>query len=135
MKYFALPLLLLLATSAVAAAPAVQDTSYREANGARVQQLELVIDAPAAKIWDALTTDAGFMGWGAPVAHVTLGNDGMIEASYRLSAKIGDADTIRNQIVAYLPGRLLVRRKMHVPKGAPFKPDASAKIRTVIVLD
>ena len=134
MKYVALSVLLAVAPAA-AAAPVVKDTSFRAADGSRVQQLEIVIDAPPQKVWAALTTDAGFTGWAAPVAHVTLANDGMIEASYSLSAKIGDPDNIRNQIVAYVPNRMLTFHNVHVPNGAPFKPAVIGKIRTVILLD
>ncbi len=138
MRYLALSLFVL-ATPALAAAlaatPAVKDTSYRAADGTRVQQLEVVVNAPPQKVWAALTTDAGFMGWAAPVAHVTLANDGMIEASYRLSAKLGDPDNIKNRIVAYVPNRMLTLHNEHVPKGAPFKPEVIGKIRTVILLD
>ena len=134
MRYLALSLLVI-AAPAFAAEPAVKDTSYRQADGSRVQQLEVVVNAPPQKVWAALTTDAGFMGWATPFAHITLANDGMIEASYSLSAKVGDPDNIRNQIVAYLPGRMLTIRNVHVPKGAPFKAEAIDKIRTVILLD
>jgi len=122
----------LLCLSPMAASAGVKDTSFRDAEGHRVQQLEIIINAPVSKVWDAFTTDSGFESWAAPVAHVTLGNDGMIEASYRLSSKIGDADNIRNRIVAYLPEHLLVLHNEHVPRNAPFKPDIIAKIRTII---
>jgi hypothetical protein len=40
----------------------------------------------------------GFTRWATPVAHITLGNDGgMMESSYRLTAKIGDPDNIKNR--------------------------------------
>ena len=113
---------------------AAKDTSFRDAAGHRVQQLELDIDAPVARVWWALSTSEGFQTWAAPVAQVTLGHDGMIEASYRMSAKIGDPDNIRNRIVAYVPERLLVLRNEHAPKGAPFNAEAFAQIRTVIEL-
>ncbi len=135
MRYLALSLLLLAAPAVAAEPPTVKDTSYREPGGARVQQSEIVVPVPPAKVWDAFMTDAGFMGWAAPVAHVTPGNDGMVEATYRLSGTIGDPDNIRNRIVAYLPGRMLTLRNEHVPKGAPFKPEFIEKIRTVILLD
>jgi len=134
MRYLALSLLVI-AAPAFAAEPVVKDTSYRGADGARVQQLEVVVNAPPAKVWAALTTDAGFSGWATPFAHITLANDGMIEASYSLRAKLGDPDNIRNQIVAYLPNRVLVLHNVHVPNGAPFKAEAIDKIRTVILLD
>ena len=113
---------------------AAKDTSFKDADGHRVQQLELDIAAPVAKVWWALTTSEGFRTWAAPVAQVTLGNDGMIEASYRMTGKIGDPDNIRNRIVAYVPKRLLVLRNEHAPRGAPFSAEAFTKIRTVIEL-
>lgn len=113
----------------------VKDTSFRDADGQRVQQLELTVNATPAKVWEAFTTDKGFAGWAVPVTHITLGNDGMMESSYRLDGKIGDPDNIRNQIVAYVPQHLLVIHNVHVPKGAPFKPEFIDKIRTVIEID
>ena len=110
----------------------IEDTSFRDADGHRVQQLSVIVDAPVKKVWEAFTTDAGFESWAVPVAHITLGNDGMMESSYRRSAKIGDPDNIENRIVAYLPEKLLVIRNEHVPKGAPFDPVLIATIRTVV---
>jgi uncharacterized protein YndB with AHSA1/START domain len=113
----------------------VKDTSFRDAEGHRVQQLELVVNATPAKVWEAFTTDKGFSGWAVPVAHVTLGNDGMMESSYKLDGKIGDPDNIKNRIVAYVPEHLLIIHNVHVPKGAPFKPEFIDKIRTIIEID
>lgn len=138
MKYLALSLLLA-ATPVFAAETAspivVKDTSYREAGGHRVQQVEVVVPVAPAKVWDAFMTDAGFMGWAAPVAHVTPGNDGMMEATYNPAGKIGDRENIKNQIVAYLPNRMLAIHNVHVPKGAPFDPAYISQIRTVVLLD
>ena len=71
------------------------------------------------------------MSWAAPLAHIDLRNGGMIEASYRLGAKIGDPENIRNRIVAYLPERLLVLHNVHAPKNGPFKQEVIGKIRTI----
>lgn len=131
MKYLALSALLI-ACPAAAAPAQITDTSFRDAAGNRVQQLEVTVDAPVASVWDAFTTDAGFESWAAPFAHITLGNDGMIEASYLTTARQGDPDNIRNRIVAYLPQRLLVLHNEHVPPKGPFKQDVIDKIRTVI---
>jgi uncharacterized protein YndB with AHSA1/START domain len=124
----------LLCASPFAVQAASKDTSFRDPAGNRVQQLQLDIDAPLAKVWWALTTSEGFQTWAAPVARVTLGNDGLIEASYRMTARIGDPDNIRNRIVAYVPERLLVLRNEHAPKGIPFSAEAFSHIRTVIEL-
>jgi uncharacterized protein YndB with AHSA1/START domain len=134
MKYAA-AIFLFAATPALAAAPTITDTSFRAPDGSRVQQLELVVDAPVAKVWDAFATDAGFTSWAAPVAHVDLANDGIIEATYSLSGKIGDPDNIRNQIVAYVPYRMIAFHNVHVPKGAPFKPEVIGQIRTIVLFE
>jgi uncharacterized protein YndB with AHSA1/START domain len=114
------------------AAAQVTDTSYRDSEGHRVQQLEVIVQAPVEKVWQAFTTDAGFESWAAPMAHVTPGNGGMIEASYLPTARVGDADNIRNRIVAYWPNRLLILHNEHAPLKGPFKPEVIARIRTVI---
>lgn len=121
-----------LVCAAAAAQAGVKDTSYRDTKGMRVQQLEVEIEAPVAKVWEAFTTDAGFVTWAAPMAHITLGNDGMIEASYSKAAKVGDPDNIKNRIVAYVPERVLVLANENAPKNAPFDVNAFTKIRTVI---
>ena len=59
----------------------------------------------------------------------------MMEATYNPSGKIGDPENIRNQIVAYLPGRMLTIHNVHVPKGAPFDPVYISQIRTVVLID
>jgi hypothetical protein len=66
------------------------------------------------------------------VAHVNLANDGIIEATYSLSGKLGDPDNIRNQIVAFVPYKMIAFHNVHVPKGAPFKPEIISRIRTVV---
>ncbi len=129
-------ILLVFGLSTAAAAEAISnpvtDTSFREADGHRVLQLSTIIDAPAGEVWQAFTTDKGFMRWATPVAHITLGNGGMMESSYRLSSKIGDPDNIKNRIDAYLPEKLLVIHNEHVPKGAPFDPILIGNLRTII---
>jgi uncharacterized protein YndB with AHSA1/START domain len=131
MKSLLLSSLAVLCLVSVADAGAIKDTSFRDADGHRVQQLESVIDAPVAKVWSAFTTDEGFRTWGAPVVHITPGHDGMLEASYLPTAKIGDAENIRNRIVVYFPEHLLVIHNEHAPKGGPFKQEVIDEIRTI----
>jgi len=110
----------------------MKDTSHRDAEGRRVQQLEAIVNAPVTKVWEAFTTDAGFESWATPMAHVTPGNGGMIEASYLPTSKIGDPENIRNRMVVYWPNHLLVLHNEHAPKNGPFKQEIIDKIRTVI---
>jgi uncharacterized protein YndB with AHSA1/START domain len=123
---------LFLSAAPAAASDPVRDLSYRDATGHRVMKLSAVVRASLDDAWAAFTTDAGYQRWAAPVAHITLGNDGMMETSYDPAARIGVSDTIRNRIVAYEPERLLVIQNVHVPKGAPFDPVLTASIRTII---
>lgn len=113
----------------------IRDTSYRDAEGHRVQQLQLVVAATPAQVWAAFTTDAGIHGWVAPVAHVTPGNDGLLEASYLPTSKIGDPENIRNRIVVYVPDRMIVFHNEHAPKNGPFKQEAIDKIRTIVEIE
>ena len=113
----------------------IRDTSYRDAEGHRVQQLQLTVDATPAQVWAAFTTDAGIRGWVAPTAHVTPGNGGLLEASYLPTSKIGDPENIRNRIVVYLPDRMIVFHNEHAPKNGPFKQDVIDRIRTIVELE
>jgi uncharacterized protein YndB with AHSA1/START domain len=125
----------LIAAQAAQAAE-IKDESWRDQYGHRVQQLSVVVNAPATKVWDAFTTDAGYVAWVAPVGHVALDHGGgMMEASYSIKSKVGDPDNIRNEIVAYLPGKMIAIRNAHVPKGAPFDPVLIATIRTIVTFD
>jgi uncharacterized protein YndB with AHSA1/START domain len=119
-------------TGACLAGSTIKDTSFKDRDGHRIQQLKMVVEAPVAAVWSAFTTDDGLKSWVAPVAHVELANDGMMEASYSITAKIGDPDNIKNQIIAYVPERLLVYHNVHVPKGAPPDFALLGSIRTIV---
>ena len=128
----ALALSLGAAGGAVAADYTIKDTSYRDPVSGRVQQLTLEVPASADAAWAAISTDAGLKGWVAPVVHVDLMNGGMLEASYSASSHLGDRENIRNQIIAYVPGRVMVYQNIHVPKGAPADFALLAALRDVI---
>ncbi len=113
----------------------IRDSSFKEATGQRVLQQSVIVNGSAANAWTAFTTDEGFESWAVPVAHITLGNDGMMESSYKITNKIGDPENIKNRIVAYLPEKLIVLQNAHVPKGAPFDPVLIASLRTIITFE
>jgi len=127
--------LLLAATAVAAAVPApvkIKDMSFRDANGNRVLKEMVVVDAPAAEVWKAFTTDEGFQSWAVPVAHITPGNGGMMESALSAAGKIGDPENVRTRILVYLPRRLLVLQNEHVPAGGPIDPVAFNSVRTMI---
>ncbi len=113
----------MLGAQALAAEPSwrdfkdVSNSSFVESSGDRAIQLSVDVAAPAHEVFGAFTTSAGFASWAVPVAHVELRVGGAIEASYDANSKLGDPGNIRNEILAYVPDRLLVIRNLQAPPG------------------
>ena len=97
--------------------PGVSNTSYVDAAGQKALQLSMDIPAPPHAVFEAFATSEGFKSWAVAVARVDLRTGGEIESSYDPQARIGDPDNIRNQIVTFIPDRLLVIRNIQAPKG------------------
>jgi hypothetical protein len=95
----------------------VSNTSYTEPGGDRSIQLSIDVPASSHDAFTAFTTTEGFASWAVPMAKVELRIGGYIEASYDPSAKLGDPGNIKNQIVAYVPDRLLVIHNVQAPPG------------------
>jgi len=77
---------------------------------------ETIVAAPAARVWEAISTAQGWTGWAVPVAWL----DGdLLETSYRSTAVRGDPTTIQQRIAATVPGRLIVFRTVKAPEGFP----------------
>ncbi len=111
--------------------PGVSNTSYVDAAGERALQLSMDIPAAPHDVFQAFATAEGFKRWAVAVARVDLRTGGEIEASYDPKAAIGDPNNIKNQIVTFIPDRLLVIRNVQAPAGFPGK-DAFQKTVTVI---
>jgi uncharacterized protein YndB with AHSA1/START domain len=118
MLRLALAALLFLAPAAAAAQSVTMD-ERREADGTTTLTHEIVIDAPAAEIWTAISTASGWRTWAVPVAWDSPVEPGTIETSYTPSARPGDPSTIRQRILARIPGRLLVFSTVKAPDGFP----------------
>ena len=117
----ALPAALALALSAPVLAQtipsSVTDTSFAEPDGDRVLQLEVLVPATASEVWAAITTPDGWKRLGVKSAAVDYRVGGMIETNYKPDVPVGDRSNIKNQIVAYLPERMLVIRNVQAPPG------------------
>lgn len=109
----------------------VANSSFVEPGGARAIQLSVDVPAPPREVFAAFTTSEGFSSWATPVAHVDLRIGGFIEASYDPNSRIGDPGNIRNEIVAYIPDRLLVIRNVQAPPGFA-DPELFRRTATVI---
>jgi len=95
----------------------VSNTSFTEPSGDRSIQLSIDVAASSHDAFAAFTTSEGFSSWAVPIAKVEFRIGGYIEASYDPEAKPGDPGNIKNQIVAYVPDRLLVLHNIQAPQG------------------
>lgn len=121
--------------STAAAPPGIDDASSIAADGTRTLRQSVVVPAPVASVWSAFTTTEGYRSWAVPVANVDFRIGGIIEASYAPNAKLGDADNIRNEIVAYAPERMFAIRNRHAPRDVPFDVATFQSMQTVVLLD
>ena len=101
--------------------PNVDDTSYTEPNGDRVIRLSVEVAASADDVWRALTTTEGWKSFAVAFASVDMRVGGIIETSYNPGARLGDPDNIRNEIVAYIPGRMMAIRGVQAPRNFEHK--------------
>ncbi len=113
--------LALLAAPALAAPsyPDVRNTSTADAGGGRVLQLSIELNAPTKAVWDAFADAPTVLRWSASMARIDLKQGGSMEESYSPKAQPGDAENIRHEILAYVPGRTLVFRNTNAPSMLP----------------
>lgn len=114
--------------------PDVADTSFVQANGHKVLRIAIDVPAPRQAVWERFTTTEGYRAWAVPVAKVEARLGGLIEGSYDFKARIGDADNIRNEIVAITPGQMLMIRNVNAPKALPGR-EAFAEIATMMAFE
>lgn len=113
--------------------PEVADGSFTEDNGHKVLQLSLTVPAARKDVWARFTTAEGYRAWATPMARIDFGLNGLIEASYDSKAKVGDADNIRNRIIAYAPERMVVQKNENAPASLPGR-EKFGEIVTIIEL-
>lgn len=85
----------------------VSNTSYTTKSNEKVLRLEMVLDHPINKVWDAFTTIEGINGWIAPVAKLDLRYGGAMYTNYDKNKSIGDSGTIELGIINYIENELL----------------------------
>lgn len=98
-------------------ADGVTVSQARALDGSQMLVHETVIDAPIAEVWAAISTAEGWRSWAVPVAWAS--EPDMIETSYTPTARPGDATTIRQRILASIPGRMIAFRTVKAPDGFP----------------
>ncbi len=112
--------LLLLALLVTASAHAqVSNTSYRLSSGERVLRHEAVMDASVSEVWKAFTTPEKMRGFIAPVIALELKIGGVWESSYRPDAKLGQPGNIHNEVLSFVPEKMLSIRIKETPPQFP----------------
>jgi uncharacterized protein YndB with AHSA1/START domain len=116
--------MVLAAASLALSVPAIAQNSVSveartEADGTATLVHELLVDAPAAEVWSAISTPAGWRSWAVPAAWWVEGEPDVLETSYNAADKPGSPSTIRQRFLARIPGRLLAFRTIKAPAGFP----------------
>ncbi|HXJ72968.1 MAG TPA: SRPBCC domain-containing protein [Candidatus Dormibacteraeota bacterium] len=101
--------------------PKIDDTCYVETNGDRVIRLAVEVAASPEEVWRTLTTSEGWKSFAVAFAQVDMRIGGMIETSYNPMARLGDPDNIKNEVVAYVPGRIMAIRCVQAPRDFKHK--------------
>ena len=83
-------------------------------------QTSATIPAPLATVWQAMTSAEGWKRMGVPFVAMDFRVGGVIESSYTETATIGDPNNIKNEVVAYLPQRMLAVKNIQAPKTFPY---------------
>jgi len=89
----------------------------RAPDGSHILVHEIEIDASAAAVWTAIATADGWRTWAVPRAWAS--EPDIIETSYSMNAAPGDPSTIRQRILASIPGRMIAFRTVKAPEGFP----------------
>lgn len=111
-------LLIALCMAAAPAGAVAQVTSQRivESDGTRSLVHEVLIDAPRAEVWTAVSTADGWRSWAAPVMWADPVDVEVIEGSYDPNASPGHPQTIRQRILVRVPGRMIAWRTIKAPR-------------------
>lgn len=98
---------------------------------AEPQVTEGFVNAPVGEVWGLFTTSEGYVKTGPAQASVDLRLGGEIQARYGLDGKLGDAETIVHEVLAYEPERMLALRVKQAPASFPH-PEAVEGLWTVL---
>jgi uncharacterized protein YndB with AHSA1/START domain len=109
-----------------AAALLIAAPAMAEPAGTRGFEISGVVPAPPADVFRVFTTPEGWKRLGVPFASVDFRLGGTVETNYEATAHTGQADNIKNQIVAFIPGRMLALRNVQAPPSFPYPKEFAA---------
>jgi uncharacterized protein YndB with AHSA1/START domain len=96
------------------------------ADGGSSVETEGFVNAPVAEVWRVFTTAEGYRKTGVAHAEVDLRIGGEIRSHYDPRGRLGDPETIVNEILAYDPERMLAMRIKQAPASFPYREAASS---------
>lgn len=96
---------------------AVSISETRAIDGSHVLSHEIIVPAAVEEVWAAIATPEGWRTWAVPVARSP--EPDIIETSYSPGAEPGGPATIRQRILASIPGRMIAFRTVKAPDGFP----------------
>lgn len=79
------------------------------------------VNAPTPEVWALFTTSEGYRKLGVAHAEVDLRIGGEIRSHYDPKGRLGDPETIVNEILAYEPERMLAIRVKQAPASFPHR--------------
>jgi len=94
---------------------------------------EGIVNAPIEDVWRVWSTSDGYKAVGVALAEVDLRVGGFIRSRYGPDGRLGDEQTIENEILAFEPPRMIAIRIHQTPASFPFK-EAWKQTWTVVTL-
>jgi uncharacterized protein YndB with AHSA1/START domain len=89
------------------------------------------VNAPVGEVWKLFTTADGYRKTGVAHVEVDLRIGGEIRSHYDANGRLGDPETIVNEILAFEPERMLAIRVKQAPASFPHR-DGLAGTWTVL---
>ena len=108
---------MLVAAADPAAAGAVHTSSHAESATSNQSVHEVIVAAPPASVWAAVSTAEGWRGWAATRAWASAGEPQVIETTYDPRGAPWAAANIKSQVVLRMPDRPFAFRTIKAPAG------------------
>jgi uncharacterized protein YndB with AHSA1/START domain len=106
-------------TGFVAVVLSIVASAWALPESGRTLSHSVILEAPAAEVWAALTTAEGIKRtWAVALAEVDFRLGGTIRTNYNAAGEIGDESTITHHILSFEPERMLSMRT-DAPASAP----------------
>jgi uncharacterized protein YndB with AHSA1/START domain len=96
----------------------VKESSYDDRSVGRVIRFETTVNAEFSQVWRAFSTAEGLKTFAAPVIEFELRSGGKAHSNMDPKARLTDDSTIRNEVLSFIPLRMLAIR-LKFPASMP----------------